>query len=89
MNASVSGRSTTDRVKTREEKFQLKEPWALPEGTLLQDRVEAANAIIPATETFKRILIEFFIVDKINGPHRCGPSAKVWRQNVNNQKKEK
>ena len=89
MNASVSGRSTVALVSILCEKFQLKEPWALPEGILLQDRVEAANAIIPATETFKRILIEFFIVDKINGPHRCGPSAKIWRQNVNNQKKEK
>jgi len=85
----VSGKSTVDRVKTRGEKFQLKVPCAVSEGTLLQDKVKAVNAIIPAAATFERILKEFFIVDKINVPHRCGPFAKVWRLNVNNQKKEK
>jgi len=59
----VSGRSKTDLVDNREEKFQLNVPCTLSEGILLQDTTATAVAINPMTAIFKIVLTEFFIVE--------------------------
>ena len=84
IKASVSGRSTVDLVDTLDEKFQYNVPCAFSVGILLQDSTLAVKTMTTAAASLERALTELSILEKVNGPHRCGPLAKVWRLNVNN-----